>query len=48
VVKGNEDGQLVLERRGWGPTFATPRMLRGKSIEWDPTLIWSLLGFAFG
>ena len=48
ALKGNEDGQLVLERRGWNPTFATPRMLRGKSIEWDPTLIWSLLGFAFG
>jgi GNAT superfamily N-acetyltransferase len=46
--KGNEDGQLLLERYGWNPTFASPRMLRGKSIDWDPTLIWSLLSFAFG
>jgi GNAT superfamily N-acetyltransferase len=46
--KGNEDGQLLLERYGWSPTFASPRMLRGKSIEWEPTLIWSLLSFAFG
>jgi hypothetical protein len=46
--KGNEDGQLTLEGRGWSPTFATPRMLRGKPIDWDPTLIWSILSFAFG
>jgi hypothetical protein len=48
AVKGNEDGQLLLERYGWSPTFATPRMLRGRRIDWDPTLIWSILGFAFG
>jgi GNAT superfamily N-acetyltransferase len=46
--KGNEDGQLLLESRGWSPTFAAPRMLRGKSIDWEPTLIWSVLGFSFG
>lgn len=46
--KGNEDGQLLLESRDWGPTFAAPRMLRGKSIDWEPTLIWSVLGFSFG
>jgi GNAT superfamily N-acetyltransferase len=48
LVNGNEDGQLLLESRGWSPTFATPRMLRGRPIAWDPTLIWSILGFAFG
>ncbi|HEX7491096.1 MAG TPA: GNAT family N-acetyltransferase [Candidatus Limnocylindrales bacterium] len=48
LVKGNEDGQLLLEDHGWAPTFATPRMLRGSSIDWQPTLIWSILGFAFG
>jgi GNAT superfamily N-acetyltransferase len=37
-----------LERRGWSPTFQTPRMLRGQSIAWQPGFIWSLLGFAFG
>jgi GNAT superfamily N-acetyltransferase len=46
--KGNEDGQMLLESRGWSPTFAAPRMLRGKSIDWEPTLIWSVLGFSFG
>jgi GNAT superfamily N-acetyltransferase len=48
VVRGHEAGQLMLERRGWSPTFETPRMLRGQPIDWEPALIWSLLGFAFG
>ena len=48
VVKGNQPGQTALEDRGWGATFETPRMLRGLSIAWEPELIWSLLGFAFG
>ena len=48
VVQGNDAGQVLLERGGWGPSFATPRMLRGQSISWEPELIWSLLGFAFG
>ena len=48
VVKGNQAGQTALEDRGWSATFETPRMLRGQSIAWEPALIWSLLGFAFG
>jgi hypothetical protein len=48
VVRGNEAGQALLEERGWSPTVAEPRMLRGESIEWEPGLIWGLLGFAFG
>jgi hypothetical protein len=48
VVQGNETAQQHLERMGWSPTFTTPRMLRGKPIPWEPALIWSLLGFAFG
>lgn len=48
VVQGNEAGQQRLEDQSWSPTFATPRMLRGQSISWEPQLIWSLLGFAFG
>jgi len=48
VVKGNESERRRLERLGWSPTFATPRMLRGEPIPWEPTHIWSLLGFAFG
>jgi GNAT superfamily N-acetyltransferase len=48
VVQGNEAGQQKLEDQGWNPTFATPRMLRGQSLSWEPQLIWSLLGFAFG
>ena len=44
----NEDGQSMIEGRGWSPTFATPRMLRGGSIDWAPAMIWSILGFAFG
>ena len=37
-----------LQRLGWSPTFQTPRMLRGPDIPWEPALIWSILGFAFG
>lgn len=48
VGRGDEDAQLFLEQRGWGRTFEAPRMLRGPSIDWEPGLIWSLLGFAFG
>ena len=44
----DEDGQLFLEQRGWARTFEAPRMLRGPSIEREPALVWSLLGFAFG
>jgi GNAT superfamily N-acetyltransferase len=48
LVKEDEDGQLFLEQRGWGRTFEAPRMLRGSSIDREPALVWSLLGFAFG
>ena len=48
AVKGHEAGLLMLERRGWNATFETPRMLRGEPIDWEPALIWSILGFAFG
>ena len=48
VVKGNDPAQRYLERLGWSATFTVPRMLRGEPIPWEPALIWSLLGFAFG
>jgi GNAT superfamily N-acetyltransferase len=48
AVRGNEPALLELEKLGWKPAFSTPRMLRGESISWEPALIWSLLGFAFG
>ena len=37
-----------LAARGWTPTFEAPRMLRGPSIEWNPSLLWGILGFSFG
>ena len=48
IVRGNEPAQRLLEKSGWSPVFATPRMLRGKSIPWEPGLVWSILGFSFG
>jgi GNAT superfamily N-acetyltransferase len=33
TVPGRQPGQEFLERRGWQPTFATPRMSRGRPIE---------------
>jgi GNAT superfamily N-acetyltransferase len=48
TLQGRQPGQDFLERHGWQPTFATPRMRRGRPIDWEPALIWSLLGFAFG
>ena len=48
VIKGNDPAQRHLQKLGWNPTFSVPRMLRGKPIPWEPALIWSLLGFAFG
>jgi GNAT superfamily N-acetyltransferase len=48
ALQGRQPGQEFLERHGWQPTFATPRMIRGRPIDWQPALIWSLLGFAFG
>jgi len=48
VIKGNDPAQRYLERLGWSATFTVPRMLRGEPIPWEPALIWSLLGFAFG
>jgi len=44
----HEAGWRGLEERGWSPTFQTPRMLRGATIDWDPTMIWSILSFGFG
>lgn len=48
VVSSHTAGLRLLETRGWTGAFEMPRMLRGPAIAWDPTLIWSLLGFAFG
>jgi GNAT superfamily N-acetyltransferase len=48
VVGTHTAGMQLLAERGWAQTFSTPRMLRGPGIDWDPTLIWSVLGFAFG
>ena len=48
AVDGDAAGLRTLRDRGWTPAFRTPRMLRGPVLAWDPTLIWSLLGFAFG
>lgn len=48
AVTTNSTGIRMLRKWGWEPRFETPRMLRGPAPLWDPTLIWSLLGFAFG
>jgi GNAT superfamily N-acetyltransferase len=48
VVTTNSTGVRMLREWGWEPRFETPRMLRGPAPIWDPTLIWGLLGFAFG
>ena len=48
TLQGRQRGQSLLEELGWSPTFATPRMIRGEALSWEPGLIWSLLGFAFG
>jgi GNAT superfamily N-acetyltransferase len=38
----------LLASHGWAPAFETPRMLRGDPHDWDPSLIWGILGFSFG
>lgn len=48
AVQGNKRGQWLLANSGWKKSFETARMLRGPGIGWDPTLIWSHLGFAYG
>jgi GNAT superfamily N-acetyltransferase len=48
TVDGKEPTQSRLESLGWSATFATPRMLRGNTVAWEPGLIWSLLSFGFG
>ena len=48
ALVGREAGLRLPANRGWTAAFQTPRMLRGPSPDWDPTLIWSLLGFDFG
>ena len=48
VPATNLPGIDRLERLGWSPTFQAPRMLRGPDLRWEPALIWSILGFAFG
>jgi GNAT superfamily N-acetyltransferase len=42
------EARQLLGEAGWTPAFETPRMLRGPSPVWDPTLIWGILGFSFG
>ncbi len=48
VPATNLAGLDGLQRLGWSSTFRAPRMLRGPDIPWEPALIWSVLGFAFG
>lgn len=48
AASGHPAGRRLLAQWGWTPAFETPRMLRGPAPAWRPTLIWSLLGFAFG
>ena len=48
AADGHPNGRRMLLERGWKQSFETPRMLRGPAPAWDPALIWSLLGFAFG
>lgn len=48
AVDAEEQAQRWFDSLGWSPTFATPRMLRGAPVAWDPGLIWSLLSFGFG
>ena len=48
VPRPKSAGVDALEQLGWSPTFQAPRMLRGSDVGWDPSLIWSILGFAFG
>lgn len=43
-----ESVRKLLADQGWTPAFETPRMLRGPSYDWDPSLIWGILGFSFG
>jgi GNAT superfamily N-acetyltransferase len=48
VPRVHESGWRGLEQLGWSRAFQTPRMLRGPAIDWDPTLIWGVLTFAYG
>jgi GNAT superfamily N-acetyltransferase len=48
VPAGQAAALEAVAAAGWRPLFRTPRMLRGDSIVWEPGLIWSILGFAFG
>jgi hypothetical protein len=48
VPTSHREGLAALEAAGWRPLFRTPRMVRGDPIDWEPSLIWSILGFAFG
>jgi GNAT superfamily N-acetyltransferase len=48
VPRVHESGWRGLERLGWSRAFQTPRMLRGPAIDWEPSLIWGVLTFAFG
>jgi GNAT superfamily N-acetyltransferase len=48
VPQVHESGWRGPAQLSWSPTFQTPRMLRGPEIDWQPTLIWGVLSFAFG
>jgi GNAT superfamily N-acetyltransferase len=48
VLDVHVPGRRLLAETGWEWSFQTPRMLRGPAIVLDPSLIWGVLGFAFG
>ena len=48
VVDSHRAGMAALAANGWSQLFETPRMLRGPAVDWDPTMIWSLLSFGLG
>ena len=48
VLDVHVPGRRLLAGAGWEFGFQVPRMLRGPAIVLDPSLLWGLLGFAFG
>lgn len=48
IVLENEAGGRALETDGWTEAWRAPRLVRGRALEWDPSMLWGQFNHAMG
>lgn len=48
ILLENDAGARALETAGWTEAWRAPRLIRGRTLDWDPTMLWGQFNHAMG